>query len=175
MARKSGFVRRAGRMVRETSWVRILPTDTTLATASAGALFTGFSAATLALRPFTIIRTRGFVSLRSDQQAVTEIQNAILAMAVVSDQALAIGVSAVPLPSSDGDSDLFFVYEELMSSLRFIDATGIVEPNNLFSKFDSKAMRRVEEGSDVAITVETTAISIGAIISKGGRMLLKLH
>jgi hypothetical protein len=46
-------------MVRETLWMGIAASDTALASASSVVLFGGFSAAQLALRPFTIVRTRG--------------------------------------------------------------------------------------------------------------------
>ena len=160
---------------RETLWLRIAETQTTLAGASTAALFTGFTSTLLAARPFTIIRTRGWFSMRSDQISSDETYGVGLGMAVVSDQAAAIGITAVPTPSTDGDSDLFFLYEEMYSRFEFFDATGVNPQNSIGRTFDSKASRKVEEGQDLAITVETGTISLGAVVIKAGRMLIKLH
>jgi len=175
MARKSGFVRRHGVMRRESLWIFIAPTNTVLAAASTAVLFSGFNAAALALRPFTIVRTRGILGSTSDQTAATEFYHWAFGIAVVSDQALAIGVTAVPTPMTDRASDLWFVYEEQMGELLFKDATGIQQNAIAQQSFDSKAMRKVEEGQDIAISVETAATSNGALVKKAGRMLLKLH
>ena len=174
MARKSGFVRRQNVMVRETLWVAIVPTLTALGAASVAVLFGGFSGAALALRPFTVVRTRGLLHLASDQQAASEVQHVALGMSVVSEQALAIGVTAVPTPAADQDSDLFFVYEEIANVVTFQTAVGGYNEGQLLH-YDSKAMRKVEQGSDVAIVVETMSTSFGASIVKSGRMLIKLH
>ncbi len=171
---KSGFIRRNGVMRRESVWVALTPTITTLAASSTPVLFTGYSAAVLAMIPFTIVRTRGYMALRSDQEGADENFSCALAMAIVSIQALAIGVTAVPTADSDRDSDLFFLFEELAGS--FIFVAGLAAQSNAISgSFDSRAMRKVEDGQDIAVTIEGTAVSAGQIVYKGGRQLIKLH
>ncbi len=170
---KSGFLLRGGVMRRETVWVEIAATNTALGAASTAVLFTGFSATLLALRPFTIVRTRGSWLVSSDQNSATETQMVALGMAVVSDQALAIGVTAVPTPFTDLSSDLFFLHEIATRRLEFITGIGAVWQVGM--PFDSKAMRKVEEGADVALSIETSGVSDGANVSKSGRMLIKLH
>ena len=173
--RKSGFIRREGAMRRESLWLILTGSVTTLAPVTP-VLFTGFSADILALRPFTIVRTRGVMSLTSDQTAAIESYHAVLAMAVVSDQALAAGVASVPTPISDGDSDLFFLYEAIIGRNMASTDVGFDSGAGWFKEFDSKAMRKVEDGSDVAVTVESdTAPFTGCVMHKGGRMLIKLH
>ncbi len=174
MARK--FTRSRGRhgSARETLWIAITPTVNTLSVASTALLFTGFSAGVLALRPFTIIRSRGWFHVASDQGGVSENYDCALGFAVVSDQALAIGVTAVPTPNTDRDSDLWMVYEEVGGRWRFDSAAGVTEAG-VGTKFDSKGMRKVEEGQDLAITIENSAVSLGAVVYKSGRMLIKLH
>ena len=173
--RKSGFILRSGVMRRESVWLALVPTFTTVAVAATPVLFGGYSAAALALRPFTIVRTRGFWRINSDQEGADEAYSCALAMAIVSDQALAIGVTAVPTPNTDRDSDLFFLFEELAGS--FLFSSGLnVQTNPSQSQFDSKAMRKVEDGQDIAVTVESpTGISDGLTVYKGGRQLVKLH
>ena len=85
MARKTGFVRRGGRMVRETLWLAIGPTSNTFGTVGAPVLFTGFSAIILDLRPFTVVRTRGEFYVGSDQESADERYAASIGMAIVSD------------------------------------------------------------------------------------------
>jgi len=94
---------------------------------------------------------------------------------VVSDQALAIGITAVPTPDLDRGSDLFFVFEEEFGEISFSSAIGFVEPVGATRHWDSKAMRKVEIGSDIAVTIEASSISNGVNVRKAGRMLVKLH
>ncbi len=176
MARKSGFTRRNNVMVRETLWVGIVPTTTTLAAASAAALFTGFSTALLDLRPFTIIRTRGVMMVQSDQVGASESFGVVLAAAVVTDEALAAGIASVPTGDANRDSDAFFLFEEVIGRFNFISGTGTEQRGvNQSRYFDSKAMRKIESGYDVAITVEAQSIVASGEIRKAGRMLIKLH
>ena len=173
-ARRSGRIFRGGKSVRESAWVAVAPTTTTITAAGTSVLFTGFSAATLGLRPFTVVRTRGTMAIRSDQAVATEVFQASLGFAVVSDQALAIGVTAVPSPETDRGSDLWFVYETLEGFFVLSSAIGIYEAQ-IRKEWDSRAMRKVEDGQDMAIVLETSSISAGCTILKAGRMLIKLH
>ena len=60
----------------------------------------------LALRPFTILRTRMLIGLKSDQGAATEQQIVSYGKIVVSDDAAAVGLTAFPNPSGiSGDPD----------------------------------------------------------------------
>ena len=172
-ARRSGLVLRGGRNRRDTAWVAITTTNTAIAAATA-VLFGGFTAAVLALRPFTIVRTRGWIGIFTDQSAATEDFHASMGFAVVSDQALAIGVTAVPTAETDKDSDLYFVFESLSSRITVQSQVGMLL-SGVGREFDSKAMRKVETGQDIAITVESPAVGQGSTWHKGGRMLIKLH
>jgi len=172
--RRSGRVFRGGRMRRETLWTGITETETAMAAASTAVLFTGFGASTLALRPFTIVRVRGWWHLRSDQLAGTESYMAGIGMAVVSDQALAIGVTAVPTPFTDKASDLWFLHDIMSGQFAVSSAIGILEVGR-GKELESRAMRKVEEGQDVALSIETASTSNGAVIAKAGRILIKLH
>ncbi len=174
MARRThGFVRGRGAR-RETVWFQFVPI---LGGLAAGASSLGFTlnAAALALRPFTVVRTRGIFHVRSDQAAASEVYAASLGLAVVSEQATAIGITAVPTPYTDMGSDLFFVYEQVVSSLRFVNSTGFTDPSGLTIQFDSKAMREVDIGQDIAVTTEALAAGNGVDTVLGFRMLVKVH
>ncbi len=161
------------REVRESVWFGFTPAETTLAAADTATLVFVLNTAALALRPFTVVRTRGMWGLRSDQQAASENYSASMAMSVVSEQASAIGVTAIPTPETDRGSDLFFVYESAAGALGF-DVDGSLERGK-WREFDSKAMRKVDISQDIVWSVETSSISSGVITHLSARMLVKLH
>ncbi len=165
-------IRGRQRQVRETSWLFLPTVEATLGGAPTAALITTFNAAALAIRPFTIIRTRGIIGVRSDQSGATESFIGDLAMSVVTNQATLVGVTAVPTPLTDKGSDMFFVYEQVISRFQQGDATG--QMLNMTSiQYDSKAMRRVNDDQDLAVVVENELN--GCVIVHSGRMLIKLH
>ncbi len=174
MARRHFRSGRSGGPRRETLWAFIDATATSL-TATGGTIIGQLNAAALALRPFTIIRTYLEVLIISDQQAASEFQIAALGMAVVSDQASAIGVTAVPTPSTDAGSDLWFLHQWLMSSFVLVSAVGIDGDEGHHYSIDSKAMRKVNDDQDIVTVIELDSVSSGVSIFVAGRFLVKLH
>ncbi len=168
---------RGGKQRRETEWIGISPALITVAAAGTATLIATLNAAALALRPFTIVRTRGFIWGRSDQVGATENWGAHYGICVVSDQAAAIGVTAIPTPFTDQDSQLFFVYEEVFGRFEFVSGVGVLEIGAAsgLRSFDSKAMRKVNGTEDVAFVVETNTIVSSCGFYDSGRMLIKLH
>jgi len=176
MARKSGFVRRGGVMRRETLWLGIAATDTALGAATTAAIINSAPAGVLALRPFTIVRTRGLLNVRSDQISADETFGAALGFSVVSDQALAIGVTAVPTPVTDQGSDMFFVYEEVLGKFSFITGVGFQSGGaDQCRYYDSKAMRKVNDNQDISFAIESQSVVSSGQVLHSGRMLVKLH
>jgi hypothetical protein len=122
------------------------------------------------------VRTRGWIHCISDQIGAAETFGVAYGHCIVSDQAAAIGVTAVPTPDSDRSSDLWMVYEEIMGRFIFISGVGVeTAGHNQMRYYDSKAMRKVEEGQDIAIVAEAQAIVSSGQIKKAGRLLVKLH
>ena len=175
MARKSGYVRRQGVMRRETLWVGLSIGRTVVAAAQTAAIITSANAALQALRPYTIVRTRGLLHLVSDQEAASEFQEIGYGHCVVSDQALAIGVTAVPTPDTDVGSDLWYVYQSMSNLFRFLSGVGVIGQEGQWVNFDSKAMRKVEDGEIDISVVETGATSAGVSLTSAFRQLIKLH
>jgi len=171
--RKSGFILRSGVMRRETVWLGIAHASATLAASATAALTNASSAMVLALRPFTIVRTRGTWLVLSDQSAASESFIGSIGYSVVSDQALAVGIGSVPTPATDQSSDMFFVYESWEGHF---DLIGTDITQNLVARtFDSKAMRKVDDGQDIAFAAEAGIGGTGCIVKTNGRMLVKLH
>ena len=156
---------------RLTEWAGITFSSTVF-TATGGTILGSLNAAALALRPFTIIRTHVELFVLSDQSAAIEFQAGAFGMAVVSDQASAIGVTAVPTPVTDSDSDLFFVHQVFFADES--NLTDRTKGGNHYS-IDSKAMRKVNGDQDLIISAELSDIGSGFRLLVGGRFLLKLH
>ena len=174
MARQ--FTRGRGRLgsERKTVWIGIAPVVTTMAAASTAVLSGSLNALALALRPFTIVRTHLSWLLKSDQQAASEQYAAAFGIAVVSEQAVSVGVTAIPTPATDIDSDFWLLHASLVGFFALGTAVGFIEQGR-FKDVDSKAMRKVNEDEDIVFVEETYSTSAGAISHAMGRMLIKLH
>jgi len=178
--RRSNFnpsrFRGAVRARRESLWLFVGSTRTTIATPSTAVFLNLLTTAALALRPFTVVRVRGMIQVVSDQVAVGEFQSGALGVAVVSDQASAIGITALPTPITDKGSDLWFVYQHFMSSNSAATAASIAKLSTEV-EYDSKAMRKVEDGQDVVFVVESdiAGVANGLIVTHTARVLIKLH
>ncbi len=160
---------------RESQWIQLCPTTTASNVAAATSVLIGsLSAGALALRPFTVVRTRFQAWWAGDQVAASEEPFAALGLIVVSDQASAAGVASIPSPISDADGD-WFVYENLQSSVLFATASGFSGSEGKSSAVDSKAMRKVGPNEDIAVVVENGSSVFGGQIIVCGRMLVKLH
>ena len=161
---------RGGTPRRKSLWLFIGPGDSTLSTS--GVLLASLNVSALALRPFTIVRTHLEVMVRSDQAAAIEHQLAAIGACVVTDEALAVGISAIPTPVADAGSDAFFVHQFV-----FGDESALTDRTRSATRLsiDSKAMRKVEDGFDVAFVSDLSSILQGGVMTFGGRMLLKLH
>ena len=96
-------------------------------------------------------------------------------MAVVSDQATAVGVTAVPTPTTELGSDLFFIHQMCMTNIAFLSAIGIQMPGSRVYEINSKAMRKVNNDSDIILVAEADATQEGVIFDIMGRMLIKEH
>jgi len=159
---------------RQTAWLEIPSFTATMGAASTATFNASLTANEKLQRPFTIVRVRGYFHLESDQSAASEFYGATLSMSVVSDQASAIGVTALPTPETDKESDSFFLYESLFGSFLFGTAVGFVTAG-VHRSFDSKAMRKVQEGQDVVLVCESSTLSAGCLLRGTGRVLIKLH
>ena len=173
-ARRSGLVLRGGRNVRETLWGDVVGTNNVLASPSTAVLANVTGSVFLNLRPFTIVRARGFLHLMSDQEAASELQAVNFGICVASDQAVLIGITALPTPTTDQGSDLWQTFVTLMAA----HGAGTVDSQRgVGVAYDSKAMRRVEDGAQLVFVAESevNTVSGGLIVRHTGRVLIKLH
>jgi len=175
-SRKSGVFLRGGVARRETQWLDIEPVRSGIV-AGGALLMNSLSTVEKALRPFTVVRSRGQFAVKSDQVAASEPYGFGYGICIVSDQASAIGITAVPTPMTDQESDLWFVYEYLAQEFVFVTGAGFDSQGAAMREYDSKAMRKVEDGQDLVIVgeVPSSATSEGVVITNSGRVLIKLH
>ena len=169
MARQ--FTRTRGRLgsPRKSVWIGLQPAADTVAGGST--LVASLNAAALALRPFTIVRTHLTLMVRSDQSVAPENQTGAWGNAVVSDQAVGVGITALPLPETDIGSSFWFAHQMLLASESTL--TDRSQPAQIY-EVDSKAMRKVEVGEDLVFVLESAAGG-GMIVTSGGRTLVKTN
>jgi len=173
-SRHSGGVLRGGSMRRQTFWIGGTEVVTTNAAASGATLLTSLNAAALALRPFTVVRTRGLLAARSDQTGAAEFYSIAFGLIVVSEEAVAAGVGSVPTPDAQNSSD-WYVYERIANQFGFVSGTGILL-SMTERIIDSRAMRKVSEGQQLISVQEVSATSGGGVtMSSFARTLIKLH
>ena len=143
-----------GRRRAPTSWSRTVSIASLVIPPAVKVLITSFALNNPGIGE-TIRRTRGSFFVHSDQVAAQETQVGAFGMVVVSDLALAAGAASIPGPSTEAADDGWFVWQGFVGRQQ-----GIMFPMNMDRyTFDSKAMRRVEEGFGVAVMFENAAVA----------------
>ena len=170
MARRSfvrgGFARAPKR---QTDWrLSLVSVGFTTVATSTKSLLASLSAATLGvIAPSTVVRTRGMITVTSDQGAAIEDQIGSFGMAFVNEVARALGVTALPGPTTDVLFDGWFVHQ-------FFQQAGIRadDPVGRTYVIDSKAMRKFDSDLGLVFMCENTGAH-GLNIAVQLRMLIK--
>jgi len=105
-------------------------------------------------------RTRGMWIVNSDQQSTYEDGFAALGFVVVNDLAGAAGAASIPGPVTDADDDGWFVWEPMIALVgggTTGGGAGAAFSPVQGARFDSKAMRRIPEGFEIAVMVENAS------------------
>ncbi len=161
---------------RQTDWGASADiTGTTALAAASVILDQSFTDASLNFtQPGTIIRTRGELWVKSDQLVATEEPFGAMGMVVVEDRARVAGAASLPFPIADAGSDSWFVHQFFQAGIAVSSAIGILDPWSRYS-FDSKAMRKIEDGQAIVIMLENAHATHGAVFLLHFRILFKLH
>ena len=172
MTRRSGVI--GSTRKRQTEWsLCSVPTGYTSVPAGAKVILVLVPAVTLAAdSPSTIVRTRGLLSIESDQRAASESQIGAFGIGFVNVVAGALGITALPGPASECSWGGWFLHQ--FFSYRVSVTTDIgVEPNFAHPiELDSKAMRKFTEDESLLLMIENFgATGFNAAVSF--RMLLK--
>ncbi len=171
--RRTGLLRGAVRgPKRATQWLGS-STETDISSLAAGTVLLD---QTFAFgEPATIVRTRGTLWVGSDQVVADEFPFGALGMAVVTDEAVAAGAASIPAPEADSDSDQWFLWTPFQASLQFGSAIGFQSPSMARYDFDSKAQRKVHDGSTAVVMIENASATDGMRFLLLFRMLVMLH
>ncbi len=149
-----------------TSWSRTVSVDTLTVAAGTKAVLTTLTLSNPGIGE-TIRRTRGTLFVRSDQIGAVEEQFGAFGQVVVSDLAIAAGAASIPGPVTDAGDDGWFLWGGFLNAQNSA-ATQIGQGGGRFD-FDSKAMRRIEEGFGAVFMVEnasaTDGIQVAVVLS----------
>ena len=164
---------------RKTEWVQSADvTSATVIGAGAATLLQSISEASLlaqGLQPSTVIRTRGYLFIQSDQDAAAETSFGALSFAVCSEPARAAGVASLLTPLVDEDADQFFVYESWQAFSGGPSTGALFSQPTSVVQIDSKAQRKVSQGDAIVVVMEIGHSAHGAQMVLKFRMLFKLH
>ena len=141
---RSNYSRAPARKIVNRSWATVQDSAFAAVPAASKILIGTFTVANPGI-DLTTLRVVGSVAIASDQSAGIETQAGSFGMILVTDAAVAIGVTAMPSPHLDASDDGWFVYKS------FAQQTSLAENFGPFSytyDFDSKAKRihRVVKG-----------------------------
>ncbi len=177
MGRGRGFTRRDGSIVRrQTEWLATeVQTDFSALAANTIQLDAVLSVPEKAFRPFTIVRTLGLLYVISDQNSADEQPFGGIGGIVVQDQAVSIGVTAIPDPENDAASDSWFLHQFWAAPIIVGDGTGFSGSPGQQYLFDSRAMRKVNNEEDIAFMITNASGAAGIEFLWKIRMLIKLH
>ncbi len=141
------------------TWSRGL--NVTTVASAVKAVHTSFNLSTPGIGE-TLRRVRGWASAISDTVAASEAYLGAMGIAIVSDTALALGITALPGPFTDINDDIWLFWMGFGGNVTLLDSTGVVVQPPYIQLIDNRAMRRVEEGQAVVVMVEN-AQSTGMI------------
>ena len=124
----------------------------------------------------TLIRTRGLVTIRSDQVAASEDIIGAFGIGVVTKQAISVGITAIPHPGTDAAWGGWVVHQYYGERFQFFSSVGINGGNNALSHYpvDSKGMRKIDEDEGLVVVFENMAAT-GCNVTHSFRFLTKVH
>ena len=176
MARRSSFRGRGHFVKRQTGWEEGVGELTSLQAVTAStSLIIGSVGFQLAVDGVTLIRTRGIIQVILTAAGAAEGFNGAFGICVVSNDAFAVGITAIPNPVDDMDWDgwLYHQFWSLMAPAAF-QATG-TGPFVKDLVIDSKAMRKVGQNDTIVLVGQFLEIGTAALsVTAGSRFLFKL-
>ena len=171
MAIRRGRSFRAAGPRRLTSWSASTPASVyTVFAASSSILLDVF---TPTVERQTVVRIRGIFCYRSDQISATETVLLSLGIGIVEEPAAAIGITAIPTPGAEADSELWMYHQYMSSRFVFITGVGYIHNDVTTVQVDSKAMRKMDGTQRLVVVVQNQGTS-GASVLGQFRILTKL-
>ncbi len=170
-----GSFRGRGSVRRQTDWGISIKTSATVPIAAATkVLVISIPAVALGLvGPGTIVRTRGYVSVGTDQLGGSEDQIGAFGFAFVNEQARAAGAASIPGPFTNQNFEGWFVHGAFGQSYFVQTAVGFNANIAQRYEVDSKAMRKYDEDLGLVFMVENGHATNGFNILANFRFLIK--
>ena len=122
----------------------------------------------------TLVRVRGSSFATSDQVAASEFQLGCWGMILVTEDAFAIGATAIPGLSSDGGND-WVVWQALQGANTQATSVGFETNSGRRAVIDSKAQRIWQEGQRLVIMAENVHATHGFNFGVSMRILTRLR
>ena len=134
------------------SWAYTMSAAVTNVSAASKVLIGSFSLSNAGIDE-TILRTHISLHISTDNAGASEEQFGAFGLIRVSAVALALGITAIPGPFTNGNDDGWFVHFGIQQRWRADTAVG---RENLGQQYliDSKAMRKIPDGSAIAVVAE---------------------
>jgi len=129
---------------------------------------------TLDSQPETIVRTVGLLNIQSDQAAASERPFGAVGICIVSDQAAAIGITAIPKPFTDASSDLWFMHRFWAAPVAEAGTGASLQNISQDVDLSSKAMRKLTDDETVCLVIENASAIHGAEYTFNVRLLSKV-
>jgi len=178
MARPFRPRQQVGRSRRKSTWVAsVEKTDLVLLAANTLLIDQTLTAAQIlsfGLIQSTIVRTRGLLSVVSDQTIAGEFPFGAMGMAIVSEQARAAGAASIPDPYTDSQWDGWFVHQFFQTSCLVGTNIGFDASAGYQFEFDSKAMRKVADNEALVVMMTNASATDGLLYMLDFRQLYKL-
>ncbi len=121
--------------------------------------------------PGTVVRSRGFISTRTDQNAASEDQIGAFGIGFVNSVAGTLGITALPGPVTEALWDGWFVHQFFADRFTRGDTTGFTSRTQTL-EIDSKAMRKFDQDQNMVLMVENGGLN-GLAINIQMRFLIK--
>jgi len=123
----------------------------------------------------TVIRIRGSFGWQTDTPGAPEVQVGAYGIAVVTAQAVSVGITAIPHPVTDAAWGGWMYHHFIQSSNQNFTNAGFAFGGFHRIEVDSKAMRKVDEDDRLVMVVENSSSSFGFEIMDSFRLLSKVH
>ena len=124
----------------------------------------------------TIIRIRGLLTVRSDQNAASENMIGAFGICVVTEQAVSVGITAIPHSATDASWDGWLLHQFIAERFLFFSSVGAQTGDSGLGRYplDSKAMRKINDDERMVLVYENSS-SLGTNLTDSIRVLTKLH
>ena len=156
MARKFAGRSHVVRSKRQVTWIGTADQGYVAVASTAKVLLSSFDPFAVGIIKPTIVRTRGMYSIKPDVFTANLDIVGAWGVAIVSDDAFAVGITAIPGPFSDSNWDGWMAHEFFAVHLEDLGtAVETVFPADVRFNVDSKGMRKVSDNETVVHVAES--------------------